>query len=213
MTSLPSDLLEAPASGVSKPTCAVSDHSSASPEFSTVYGHVVSTAEFAEMDSSPNEAPIERAYDAAMAPVADGPDSATVMEIQAMTPVGNHTDMASVSSDAAAQIGTPSNRVAQDMATGDACETVKNGILGLPTTSFEDASRKVPAGDDVHLDDFSPDAATGGRVDVTRDSPQALPTTQITSALVGSVDSAIGASQGIDHVTVGGRIHFRCCHI
>ena len=203
MTSLHSDLLEAPASGVSKPTRPVSDHLSASPEFSTVYDHIVSSAEFAAMDSSPNEAPVDQAYEAAMAPVADGADSATVMEIQAMTPVGNHTDMASVSSDAAAQVGTPSNRVAQDMATGDAFETVKNGILGLPTTSFEDASRKVPAEDEVHLDEFSPSAATGGRVEVTRDSSQVLPTTQITSALVGSVDSAIGASEGIDHVIVG----------
>ena len=203
MTSLPSDLLEAPASVVSKPTCAVTDHSSASPEFSTVYGHVVLTAEFASVDSSSNEAPIERAYDAAMAPVADGADSAMVMEIQAMTRVGNHTDMASVSSDTAAQVGAPLNAVAQDMATGDAFEVVKNGIVGLSATSFEDASRKAPAGDEVHLDDFSPGAATGGRVDVTRDSPQALPTTQITSALVGSVDSAIGASEGIDHMIVG----------
>ena len=204
MTLLPSDLLEASASGVSKPTRPGTDHSSASPEFSTVYDHIVSSAEFAAMDSSPSEAPVDQAYEAAMAPVADGADSATVMEIQAMTRVGNHTDMASVSSDAAAQVGTPSNRVAQDMATGDAFETVKNGILGLPMTSFEDASRKVPAEDEVHLDEFSPSAATGGRVEVTRHSSQVVPpTTQITSALVGSVDSAIGVSEGIDHVTVG----------
>ena len=160
MTSLPSDLLEAPASGVSKPTLAGKDHSSSSPEFSTVYGHVVSSAEFAPMDSLPNEAPVDQAHDAAMAPVVDGADSATVMEIQAMTPVGNHTDMASVSSDAAAQVGAPSNTAAQDAATGDAFEAVKNDILGLPTT-------------------------------------------QITSALVGSVDSAIGANEGIDHMIVG----------
>lgn len=203
MTSLPSDLLEAPTSGVNKPARAVTGHSSASPEFSKVYGHVVSSAELAAMDSSPNEAPVDQTYDVAMLQVADDADLAMGMEIKPMTRVGNHTDMLSASSDAAAQVGAPSKAVAHDMAAGDAFEAVKNGILGLPATSSEDATRKVSTDDGAYLENFSLSAAIGGPVEVTKNSPQELPKTQIASAPVGSVDGAMRGSEGIVPMIAG----------
>ena len=55
MTSFPSDLLEAPTSGVSKPTRAGTDYSSSSPEFPMVYGDVVSSAESMVVDPHARE--------------------------------------------------------------------------------------------------------------------------------------------------------------
>jgi flagellar hook-length control protein FliK len=89
------------------------------------------------------------------------------------------------------------------MAAGDAFEAVKNGILGLPATSSEDATRKVSTDDGAYLEDFSLSAAIGGPVEVTKDSPQVLPTTQIASAHVGSVDGAMRGSEGIDPMIAG----------
>jgi flagellar hook-length control protein FliK len=155
------------------------------------------------MDSSPNEAPVDQTYDVAMSQVADDADLATGMEIKALTRVGNHSDIPSVSSDAAAQVGAPSKAVAHDRAAGDAFEVVKHGILGLPTTSFEDATRKVSTGDGAHLEDFSLSAAIGSPVDVTKDSSQVLPITQIASAPIGSVDGAMRGSEGIGPMTAG----------
>ena len=131
MTSLPSDLLEAPASGASKPTRAGADHSSASPEFSKVYGHVVSSAESSAMDPNSRESLLSLSDDPLNSLVTGGSDLSTAMETQTMTQVGNNADMPSASLELPTQIGAHSDARSSDIAPGDAFEAVKDSFHDL----------------------------------------------------------------------------------
>ena len=131
MTSLPSDLLEAPTPGVSKPTRAGTDHSSSSPEFSQVYGHVVSSAESSAMDPNAKESLQNLSSDPLNGLATAGSDLLTAMETQTMTQVGNNADMPSASLELSAQIGAPSDALSPDLAPGDAFEAVKESFHDL----------------------------------------------------------------------------------
>ena len=131
MTSLPSDLLEAPTPGVSKPTRAGTDHSSSSPEFSQVYGHVVSSAESSAMDPNAKESLQNLSSDPLNGLATAGSDLLTAMEAQTMTQVGNNADMPSASLELPAQIGAPSDALSSDLAPGDAFEAVKESFHDL----------------------------------------------------------------------------------
>ena len=131
MTSLPSDLLEAPTPGVSKPTRAGTDHSSSSPEFSQVYGHVVSSAESSAMEPNAKESLQNLSSDPLNGLVTAGSDLLTAMETQTMTQVGNNADMPSASLELSAQIGAPSDALSPDLAPGDASEAVKESFHDL----------------------------------------------------------------------------------
>ena len=148
MTSRPSDLLEAPTPGVSKPTRAGTDRSSSSPEFSKVYGHVVSSAESSAMDPNAKESLLNLSSDPLNGLVTAGSDVLTAMETQTMTQVGNNADMPSASLEVPAQIGAPSDALSSDLAPGDAFEAVKESfhdLLGpdLASVSVDNAGADI----------------------------------------------------------------------
>ena len=164
MTSRPSDLLEAPTPGVSKPTRAGTDRSSSSPEFSKVYGHVVSSAESSAMDPNAKESLLNLSSDPLNGLVTAGSDVLTAMETQTMTQVGNNADMPSASLEVPAQIGAPSDVLSSDLAPGDAFEAVKESFHDLLGPDLASVSVDN-AGADIQSDVANTDPKITGQSD------------------------------------------------
>ena len=164
MTSRPSDLLEAPTPGVSKPTRAGTDRSSSSPEFSKVYGHVVSSAESSAMDPNAKESLLNLSSDPLNGLVTAGSDVLTAMETQTMTQVGNNADMPSAALEVPAQIGAPSDVLSSDLAPGDAFEAVKESFHDLLGPDLASVSVDN-AGADIQSDVANTDPKITGQSD------------------------------------------------